>query len=72
MRDTTITMPFDEFESIRRNEKYWQSKFNTLYRVIRKYVERDAEGCWTVGDHDIVSLADEIEEYMNDHECDSD
>ena len=72
MMDATITMSFDEFEQMRSDQKYWQSRYNKLYRVIRKYVERDDEGMWRVGDHDIVDLADDVEIYMNDYETESD
>lgn len=70
--NATITMPFDEFEQMRNDQKYWQNRYNKLYRVIRKYVERDDEGMWRVGDHDIVDLADDVEIYMNDYETESD
>lgn len=68
MNNATITMPFDEFEAMRRNEQFWQDRFNTLYKVIRKYVIRDEIGLWTIGDSDIVNLANDIEKYMNDYE----
>ena len=72
MKDATITMPFYEFEDMRQREKFWQDRYNQLYRVVRRYAERDDEGVWRVGDRDCVSLADDLEEYMNDYECDRD
>lgn len=70
MKDATITMPFDEFEEIRQNTEFWQNKFNRLFRVVRRYVERDDEGVWQV--NDCVSLADALERYMNDYETETD
>lgn len=68
MKNATITMPFDEFEDIRAREKYWQDMYNRLYKVVRRYSERDAEGVWRVGEDDVVSLADELEEFLNDYD----
>ena len=68
MKNATITMPFDEFEDIRAREKYWQDMYNRLYKVVRRYAERDIEGVWRVGEHDVVSLADDLEEFLNDYD----
>ena len=71
MINATITMPFEEFERIRNDQLYWQNRYNQLYRVIRRYAERDDEGEWRVGEHDVFSLADDLEIYMNDYETES-
>lgn len=71
MKNATVTMPLEEFFDMRNREQFWQDRFNRLYRVVRKYSERDYEGIWRVGEHDCVSLADELEEYMNDYETES-
>lgn len=72
MKNATVTMPLDEFEDMRNREQFWQDKFNRLYKVVRRYAERDDEGIWRVGEHDCVSLADDLEEYMNDYETETD
>lgn len=68
MMNATITMPFDEFEDMRAREKYWQDMYNRLYKVVMRYSKRDAEGIWRVGEHDVVSLADDLEEFLNDYD----
>ena len=69
MTNATITMPFDEFEDMRAREKHWQDMYNRLYMVVMRYAERDTEGVWRVGEHDVVSLADDLEEFLNDFDC---
>lgn len=71
MKNATVTMPLDEFDDMRSRERFWQDKFNTLYKVIRRYVERDSEGVWRVGELDCVRFADDLEEYMNDYETET-
>lgn len=74
MTNATITMPFDEFERMRDYELYqlyWQGRYDQLYSVVRKYAKRDDEGVWRVGEHDVVSLAGDLEEYMNNYETES-
>ena len=71
MKNATVTMPLDEFDDMRQSVRFWQDKYNRLYRVVRRYAERDGEGVWRVGEHDCVSLADDLEEYMNDCETES-
>lgn len=68
MMNATITMPFDEFEDMRAREKHWQDMYNRLYKVVMRYAERDTEGVWRVGEHDVVSLADDLEEFLNDYD----
>ena len=69
MKDATITMPFNEFEDMRARERHWQGMYNSLYKVVIRYAERDEEGIWRVGEHDCVSLADDLEEFLNDLDC---
>lgn len=71
MKNATVTLPLDEFDDMRNRERFWQDKFNRLYKVVRRYAERDSEGVWRVGEHDVVSLADDLEEYMNDYETET-
>lgn len=74
MTNATITMPFDEFERIREYERcylYWQRRYDQLYSVVRKYAERDDKRVWRIGEHDVVSLASDLEEYMNNYETES-
>lgn len=66
MSNATITMPFNEFEAMRSREKFWQDHFNALFRIVKKYSKQDDNGVWQVGEDDVVSLADELEKYMND------
>lgn len=71
MKNATITMPYFEFEEMRQREEFWQDNYNRLCKIIRRYAERDGEGIWRIGEHDCVSLADELEDYLNDYETET-
>ena len=72
MKNATVTMPLDEFDDMRNREQFWRDKFNRLYKIVRRYAERDNEEIWKVDEHDCVNLAEDLEDYMNDYETETD
>ena len=66
--EITVTMPIEEYNAICLREEFWQDRYNRLYRVVRKYVEKDSEEVWRVSKTDYASLADDLEEWFNEYE----
>lgn len=62
----TVTMSLSEYEELDTNVKWWQNRFNSLKRVVLRYAAMDDEGVYTIDD--CVSLANDMEEYLNDED----
>lgn len=62
----TVTMSLAEYEELDSDVKWWQGRFNSLKKIALRYANRDSEKGYFI--EDCVSLAFDIEEYLNDED----
>ena len=63
-RQITVTMPIADYEELVDNVEWWQGRFNSLKRIVLKYATMNNKGAYVIDDY--VSLANDIETYLND------
>lgn len=59
-------MSMAEYEELANDVKWWQDRFNALKKIVLIYANRDSDGAYFI--EDCISLANDIEEYLNDED----
>lgn len=62
----TVTMPIAEYEELTADVEWWLDKYNSLKKIVLRYANRDSEEGYFI--EDCISLANDIEEYLNDED----
>ena len=64
----TVTMPIEEYNAMLQRQDFWQNSFNSLYRIVSNYADKNSEGFYTINDCDQSNLATELENFLNDYD----